>query len=348
MTNYIENKKIFLDEVYPLETTKETQISNYLNNLLPIEKILNKDLMYFNTEEIENLLINMVGVSGGYKQSLFSFMNSYCEYCVDKGFININPCAVIKPSEIIYSSVQQLMKGLMGIEQFNNTLRILESRTTILSSTMLALLLARGGVLGNKSKDLINIEEQDIDLKDEYINIYEKTNNHEDYGILLSSIPFYPHFKTWYEKLIEIKSYEAMGTRRNSTIEYIPSPYILKRTNYTNTSEDIRVNQNTILNQINQSCISAGISRISLSKLQQSRRLDFLLDIRSKRKLNEQDFKDIIKLINYNCKSYQVLVNFKNFYESISGEEVLRGDRIEIDNNGKEFIKELRIKINYF
>ena len=190
MTNYIENKRIFLEEVYPLETTRETQISNYLNNLLPIEKILNKDLMYFNTEEIENLLINMVGVSGGYKQSLFSFMNSYCEYCVDKGFININPCAVIKPSEIIYNSVQQLMKGFMGVEQFNDTLRILESRTTILSSTMLALLLARGGVLGNKSRDLINIEEQDINLKDEYINIYEKTNNHEDYGILLSSIPF--------------------------------------------------------------------------------------------------------------------------------------------------------------
>ena len=348
MTNYIENKRIFLDEVYPLETTKETQISNYLNNLLPIEKILNKDLMYFNTEEIENLLTNMVGVSGGYKQSLFSFMNSYCEYCVDKGFININPCAVIKPSEIIYSSVQQLMKGMLGVEQFNNIMKILESRTTILSSTMLALLLARGGVLGSKSKDLINIEEEDIDLRNEYINIYEKTNNHEDYGILLSSIPFYPHFKTWYEKLIQVKSYEAMGTRRNSTIEYIPSPYILKRTNYTNTSEDVRVSPNTILNQINQSCISAGVARISLSKLQQSRRLDFLLDIRSKRKLNEQDFKDIIKLINYNCKSYQVLVNFKNFWYGIGGDDILADNRIEIDNSGDEFVKDLRVKIKYF
>ena len=348
MINYIKNKKIFLDEVYPLETTKETQISNYLNNLLPIEKILNKDLMYFNTEEIENLLINMVGVSGGYKQSLFSFMNSYCEYCVDKGYININPCAVIKPSEIIYSSVSQLMKGLMGIEQFDQTLKILESRTTILSSTMLALLLARGGVLGSKTKDLINIEEEDINLKDEYINIYEKTNNHEDYGILLSSIPFYPHFKTWYEKLIQVKSYEAMGTRRNSTIEYIPSPYILKRTNYTNTSDDVRVSPNTILNQINQSCISAGIARISLSKLQQSRRLDFLLDIRSKRKLNEQDFKDIIKLINYNCKSYQVLVNFKNFWLGIGGDDILADNRIEVDKDGERYVENLRIKINYF
>ena len=236
----------------------------------------------------------------------------------------------------------------MGIEQFDQTLKILESRTTILSSTMLALLLARGGVLGSKTKDLINIEEEDINLKDEYINIYEKTNNHEDYGILLSSIPFYPHFKTWYEKLIQVKSYEAMGTRRNSTIEYIPSPYILKRTNYTNTSDDVRVSPNTILNQINQSCISAGIARISLSKLQQSRRLDFLLDIRSKRKLNEQDFKDIIKLINYNCKSYQVLVNFKNFWLGIGGDDILADNRIEVDKDGERYVENLRIKINYF
>ena len=348
MTNYIENKKIFLDEVYPNQETKVTMISNYKNNILYVEKLLGKDLMYFTSEEIESLVLNASGVSSGYKSSMYSFCNSYCEWCCDRNYININPCSSIKASDIVETSVQQLMKGFMGVEQFNNTLRILESRTTILSSTMLALLLARGGVLGSKSKDLINIEEEDINLKDGYINIYEKTNNHEDYGILLSSIPFYPHFKTWYEKLIEVKSYEAMGTRRNSTIEYIPSPYILKRTNYTNTSEDVRVSPNTILNQINMSCLSAGIPRISLSKLQQSRRLDFLLDIRSKRKLNEQDFKDIIKLINYNCKSYQVLVNFKNFWYGIGGDDILSDNRIEVDNGGEKYVEDLKNKIGFF
>ena len=348
MTNYIENKKIFLDEVYPLEETRQTMISNYKNNILYVEKLLGKDLMYFTSEEIESLIVNASGVSSGYKSSMYSFCNSYCEYQVDKGNISLNPCSSIKAQDIVETSVQQLMKGFMGIEQFNNTLKILESKTTILSSTMLALLLARGGVLGSKSKDLINIEEEDIDLRNEYINIYEKTNNHEDYGILLSSIPFYPHFKTWYEKLIEIKSYEAMGTRRNSTIEYTPSPYVLKRTNYTNTSDDIRVSPNTILNQINQSCISAGISRISLSKLQQSRRLDFLLDIRSKRKLNEQDFKDIIKLINYNCKSYQVLVNFKNFWYGIGGDDILSDNRIEYDKYVERYVYNLKREIIFF
>ena len=96
------------------------------------------------------------------------------------------------------------------------------------------------------------------------------------------------------------------------------------------------------------SCLSAGIARISLSKLQQSRRLDFLLDIRSKRKLNEQDFKDIIKLINYNCKSYQVLVNFKNFWFGIGGDDILGGNKIEYDKDGERYVENLKREISFF
>ena len=45
MTNYIENKKIFLDEVYTNEETRQTMISNYKNNIVYVEKLLEKDLM---------------------------------------------------------------------------------------------------------------------------------------------------------------------------------------------------------------------------------------------------------------------------------------------------------------
>ena len=348
MTNYIENKKIFLDEVYVNEETKTTMISNYKNNILYVEKLLGKDLMYFTTEEIESLVLNASGVSSGYKSSMYSFCNSYCEWCCDRNYININPCSSIKAMDLVETSIQQLMKGLLGLTQFYNALRVLESKSTILSSTMLALLLARNGILGKKMDDLINLEEQDVDLKNGFVNIYCKTNNHEDYGLQLTSLPLIPEFEDWYNKLITIKSYNSLGTRKNNLITYINSPYILKRTNYTNTSSDIRVSPNTILNQINMSCLSAGIARISLSKLQQSRRLDFLLDIRSKRKLNEQDFKDIIKLINYNCKSYQVLVNFKNFWYGIGGDDILSDNRIEYDNGGEKYVEDLKNKIGFF
>ena len=82
--------------------------------------------------------------------------------------------------------------------------------------------------------------------------------------------------------------------------------------------------------------------------MQMSYKLDMLLNIREQRKINEYDIKRINKMVNYNFTSAQSVINFKQFYENISGEEVLKGDRVEFDNNGKEFIKNLRIKINYF
>ena len=348
MDNFLKNKEIFLEEVYPNLETRRSMISNYSSNILYLEKLLNKDLMNFTAEEVESLLLNANGISKGYKSSLYSFINSYCEWCIDNGYININPLSSISASEVIEVNIKQLMKGYLGLNQFYNALRLLESKSTILSSTMLALLLARNGVLGKKMNDLINLEEEDIDLKNGFVNIYCKTNNHEDYGLQLTSLPLIPEFEDWYNKLIAIKSYESLGTRKNNLITYINSPYILKRTNYTNTADDIRVSPNTILNQINMSCLSAGIPRISLSKLQQSRRLDFLLDIRSKRKLNEQDFKDIIKLINYNCKSHQVLVNFKNFWFGIGGDDILGGNKIEYDNGGEKYVEDLKNKIGFF
>ena len=347
MDNFLKNKEVFLEEVYPNLETRRSMISNYSSNILYLEKLLNKDLMYFTSEEVESLLLNANGISKGYKSSLYSFINSYCEWCIDNGYININPLSSISASEVIEVNIKQLMKGYMGLNQFYNALRVLETKSTILSSTMLALLLARNGILGKKMEDLINLEEQDVDLKNGFVNIYCKTNNHEDYGLQLTSLPLIPEFEDWYNKLIVIKSYNSLGTRKNNLITYINSPYILKRTNYTNTADDIRVSPNTVLNQINQCCISAGISRISLSKLQQSYKLDMLLGIRKKRRINEYDIKDIIKLVNYNFTSAQSIINFRLFYESISGEEVLKGNKIEFDN-GEEFIKNLRIRINYF
>ena len=348
MDNFLKNKEIFLEEVYPNLETRRSMISNYSSNILYLEKLLNKDLMNFTAEEVESLLLNANGISKGYKSSLYSFINSYCEWCIDNGYININPLSSISASEVIEVNIKQLMKGYLGLNQFYNALRLLESKSTILSSTMLALLLARNGVLGKKMNDLINLEEEDIDLKNGFVNIYEKTNNHADYGLQLTSLPLIPEFEDWYNKLIAIKSYNSLGTRKNNLITYINSPYILKRTNYTNTADDIRVSPNTVLNQINQCCISAGISRISLSKLQQSYKLDMLLGIRKKRRINEYDIKDIIKLVNYNFTSAQSIINFKQFYESISGEEVLKGNKIEYDDEGKEYVKNLKISINYF
>ena len=343
MTNYIENKRVFLDEVYPNQETKITMVSNYKNNILYVEKLLEKDLMYFTTEEIESLILNASGVSSGYKSSIYSFCNSYCEWCCDKGFININPCSAIKAQDIVETSIQQLMKGLLGKEQFSNTMKILESRTNMIATGFLALCLARDGVLGKKCCDLIKLEEEDI--RNGFINIYNKVDNDTDYGLILTSLPIDNDIMKWYYKYKDIREYDGLGTRKSKIV--LEGKYILKKSSYTTTREEEYISVNGLLNMINQNCIMADIPRISLSKMQMSYKLDMLLNIREQRKINEYDIKRINKMVNYNFTSAQSVINFKQFYENISGEEVLKGDRIEVDD-GKEFVKNLRAKINYF
>ena len=344
MTNYIENKKIFLDEVYVNEETKMTMISNYKNNILYVEKLLKKDLMYFTTEEIESLVLNASGVSSGYKSSMYSFCNSYCEYQVDKGNISINPCSSIKASDIVETSIQQLMKGLLSKQQFDNTMKILELKSNMIATGFLALCLARDGVLGKKCEDLIKLEESDV--KNGFINIYNKVDNDEAYGLLLTSLPIDNDIMKWYYKYKDIREYDGLGTRKSKII--LEGKYILKKSSYTSSRTEEYISVNGLLNMINQNCLMADIPRISLSKMQQSYKLDMLLNIRGQRKINEYDIKRINKMVNYNFTSAQSVINFKQFYENISGEEVLKGDTIEVDNNGKEFIKNLKIRINYF
>ena len=344
MTNYIENKRVFLDEVYVNEETKTTMISNYKNNILYVEKLLGKDLMYFTIEEIESLVLNASGVSSGYKSSMYSFCNSYCEWCCDKGYVNINPCSAIKAQDIVETSIQQLMKGLLGKEQFNNTMKILESKTNMIATGFLALCLARDGVLGKKCCDLIKLEEEDI--RNGFINIYNKVDNDTDYGLILTSLPIDNDIMKWYYKYKDIREYDGLGTRKSKII--LEGKYILKKSSYTSSRNEEYISVNGLLNMINQNCLMANIPRISLSKMQMSYKLDILLNIREQRKINEYDIRKINKMVNYNFTSVQSVITLKQFYMGISGEEVLKGDKIEFDDEGKEYVKNLRIRINYF
>ena len=197
--------------------------------------------------------------------------------------------------------------------------------------------------MGKKCCEVITLEEED--RRNGFIKIYNKVDNDEAYGLLLTSLPIDNDIMKWYYKYKDIREYDGLGTRKSKII--LEGKYILKKSSYTSSRTEEYISVNGLLNMINQNCIMADIPRISLSKMQQSYKLDMLLNIRGQRKINEYDIKRINKMVNYNFTSAQSIINFKLFYESISGEEVLKGEEIRVDN-GKEFVKNLRIRINYF
>ena len=54
-----------MKEVYISQQTRNAMLSTYTNNILPLEKSLNKNLEEFSTEDIVILLENSNGISRG-------------------------------------------------------------------------------------------------------------------------------------------------------------------------------------------------------------------------------------------------------------------------------------------
>lgn len=342
----IQLKEKFMKEVYISQQTRNAMLSTYTNNILPLEKSLNKNLEEFSTEDIVILLENSNGISRGYKSSIFSFCNSFLAWCSDNGYINYNPCSTILAKDYMNTTMEQEMKGLLGIKTFYNVMRTLETKSNGLS--IMPLILARYGVYGEKGRDIRYLEPNDIDHDNSCINIYNKVNNHEDYGLLLTKLTVDKQFFNWYNKYKqEIKQgfKEGMGTRK-SEVNFVESPYLIKKTNYVASEGDV-VSINTLLNYIYRNCQSSGLNRISLSKMVHSRKLDILLSIREKRELNFNDMVRVNKIFNYTTKTTQGATNLKKFWERIANEKVLEGNEIKLDFNGKLFVEDLKIRINF-
>ena len=86
--------------------------NNYLHNS---EKKYGKDFKFFTKDQVEDILQKKcVNLSISTIRSIFAFCNTYCEYCLSKGDIQINPCKEIKTSHLIEKS-EFLKSRLLGM-----------------------------------------------------------------------------------------------------------------------------------------------------------------------------------------------------------------------------------------
>ena len=93
------NKLAFLNDVYQ----KSTQVAYfiYYKNFFHDEEMLkHKDLMYFTTQEIKELLTSLVNTKPSSRRAFLSFVNAYLNYCGERGYININNASAINTKEI--------------------------------------------------------------------------------------------------------------------------------------------------------------------------------------------------------------------------------------------------------
>lgn len=297
-------KLTFLNDMYNNPNTLKNLWSIYTNHIHKFEKDLNKDLMFFDEIEVDEILANRFRYAQTTKTNIIQFANVYKRWGVDRGDISGNSVEAINRKTATKDMSKVLINRLWGLGKFYNLLVDIE-RTTELQNTI-PMLLARYGISGKQLIDMRALRWNDIDYEKKQVKIIKD-------GQLIRILEVDDRFIEWIEK------YKESSSSSEGTVDY---GYVLRKRNKARDSSDME-NYNTINSKIYRACEGVEIPRIAFGDLIKSRYIDLLLDIRKDRKLTSGDFVWVVENFKEDNKGMSGATNLKNFYEALTGDSVI-------------------------
>ena len=289
------NKLAFLNDVYG----KSTQVAYfiYYKNFFHDEEVLkHKDLMYFTTQEIKELLTSLVNTKPSSRRAFLSFVNSYLNYCIERGYINTNNASAINTEEIKKLNSKVVSMELINLNNFYKLVEEVYAKQNY-NRIILPILFARYGILGEECKDIMRLSFENVDKNNKLVKIIK--NNRE---ILL---PIDNDFINWIDKLCDHDTGVILRNNRGLPIE----------------------SKHTIYNMGYRFFQSLDKKRISLKELRENRKLDLLGDTLSNQGyITMKDIEAIEQLIAYDnvSTSRTGVLKLKNLCIVIFGEENIR------------------------
>lgn len=286
------NKLAFLNDVYQKSTQLAYMI--YYRNFFHDEEVLKgKDLMYFTTQEIKELLISLVNTKPSSKRSFLSFVNAYLNYCIKRGYINTNNASAINTEDIRKVSKKVISMELINLNNFYKLVEEVYAKQNY-NRIILPVLFARYGILGEECKDIMRLSFENVDKNNKLVKIIK--NNRE---ILL---PIDNDFINWIDKLCDHDTGVILRNNRNEVI----------------------TSRHTIYNMFYRFFSVLERPRISAKVLRENRKLDLLGEIRAEREIIMKDIEMVESLISYdnNNNSRTGILKLRDLYETVFGENV--------------------------
>lgn len=344
-TPYQVNKETFLEELYDNPNTLDIMFDIWQSLIRYVEEVKRKDLYDFSSHEVEALIMSAPTASSNRKNNLRSFINMYCEWAVNKGLINRNPCEGLDNEKVIKASKKAVKKNLYSFDEVYKICQKLSQNGSIFQ--YLPLILARYGITGVDLTWMCNLKWSDIEFDKKIVHIIDV-----EIGEYIKEVKVDERFlelitiakNTEYEDVIVEN--KKKKTRRVVSMRYIDNGYVLKK------REDSRIGEkpeeNEIYRGIKSIFSASNMDRITFKDLVKSRKIELLLDIRENRRLTTLDAQEITEMLNPRASRGGYL-SLKRDYESVSS-----GDRIlpynsktsELhDPKSKEFTKKLRMEL---
>lgn len=283
------NKLAFLNDVYQ----KSTQVAYfiYYKNFFHDEEVLKgKDLMYFTTQEIKELLTSLVNTKPSSRRAFLSFVNSYLNYCIERGYINTNNASAINTEEIKQVNKKFISLEIINLNRFYMMVEKVYSKQNY-NRIILPILFSRYGILGNGCEDIMNLSFEDIDHHNKLVRIKK--------SILL---PIDENFIRWTYKLCDHDTGIILRNNKGLKVE----------------------SKNTIYNMFYKFFSVIDKPRISAKSLRENRKLDLLGDIRAEREVTMKDIEMVESLISYgnDNNSRTGILKLRDLYEVVFGENV--------------------------
>ena len=284
---FLENKVSFLNDTYSNENTRKAYASLYKNIILEEEIHKGKDLMYFTSEELKEVMLSLVSNKQSSKGSVASIVTKYLDYCINKGYILTNNMKTLSVNELKKENKRFILNDVVNLNKFYKWLTELEIKHDLYIT--LPLLFARYGIVGEELSDMINVKYEDIDRNNFTININ---------GVLF---PIDKQFINWIDKATQGRKKEGL-----ILFNYKGQPITSK---------------NTIYNMFYKAFQLLNRKRISAKELRNNRKMDLLFNIRSCREVTIQDIENVEHIIGYNNNNNirSNIIRTKKTYELLSG-----------------------------
>ena len=331
---FFDNKMTFLKENYEHPKTIESYSSRFRTIIRKKKKKINKDVIYFSLEEIDELLSNLPTTNIRVKKTVFSLLNCYFNWGINKEQFSLSENPMKKIDINKYLIMDKLKDKLYySIEEIDRMCTRLEYEIGFNPQEIIPIIMARYGILGSKLSWIRSLRNEHIDRENYIVHIFDEKEEK-----IITSLPIDDIFLKWIDKALDTKE-KVIESDSPSVLlpirklKYIETGYILKSNRGYK-----KVSEQGIYSAMNRLFYSIFDSRIRLTKLVNSRKFDLLFDKKIiNGKITYNDFREVTAMFNTDSKKYSYF-SLRDDYILLNG----KNDIVDDFNFEKDYLNKLK------